>query len=864
MAIRGLDFGLIKCAAAGGLVMIGAISLAAAEDGPVCKLDAPSPMRGGSAAGQPIDFSPSARHFMEGEAPLGPVRAFAPGTDTSLCQSWEPTIAVDPNNPRTVAVAQFLTIQVSFDGGDNFNLTVTAPGTNPGGDPALAFDSQGRLFITYLCSPGAGRDVCISGYACDATNGTCTAIAGTQAVNVSVAAGIGGNNADKEWLAADWRTTSAFQDRLYVVWTRLDTNPWSIWTSWSSDQGQNWSAAQQISANDEGTVWPSHVAVGPAGAVYAAWHSQTGFLDPSGGDVPDGVTGQIVLRRSDNGGVLWQARAFPYPAGQADASFNVQHEANGVIPGANMWLFGSGQPWILPDPLNASRVFVVASDDPDNDVDNGDASDVFIATSGDSGATWGAPTRVDQGPPGTFQIMPTAAINPVNGAIGVSYYDNRALADADLDGIFELDLLATFSTDGGVTWSTEVDINDGTIDPANANTCRFCGSDAVSNQTCGTPACPAPGTTRIGEYNGLAYGECTLHAVWADDATCGGDYDTFYDRDPNLGGDTTAPAVTCPADMEAIECTGPDGAAVTYDVPEATDACDVAVDVVCTPPPGSTFPLGETEVTCTATDNAGNATACAFTVTVVDTTAPVLSEVTVSRPLLWPPNHRLVDEEVLYTVQDTCDPSPSCALSVASDEPINGTGDGDAAPDWIVLDAHHLQLRSERAGGGDGRTYTVTVSCEDDDENAAQDEVLVGVPHDQSGQAKAMAGFAGSGRSLIASESTLEIGLLSSTGVEPGAIDVRTIQAGNTAGVLDAIDYRRADVGCDGRTDLIVTFSADAVRDLQRLAKDVPVAIRYEDLDGNGFLVLDLFDLGDPEKEQICSQPVRREVRLLP
>ena len=65
---------------------------------------------------------------------------------------------------------------------------------------------------------------------------------------------------------------------------------------------------------------------------------------------------------------------------------------------------------------------------------------------------------------------------------------------------------------------------------------------------------------------------------------------------------------------------------MTYDVPTATDACDAAVEVVCTPPSGSTFPFGDTEVTCTATDNAGNATVCEFTVTVVDTTPPVLSE----------------------------------------------------------------------------------------------------------------------------------------------------------------------------------------------------------------------------------------------
>jgi hypothetical protein len=817
-----------------GLVLAGALPVTIAGDGPVCR----QPLAGGSGSGQPIELDLSIAPIdRAGELPRGPVSSFAPGTDTSLCMSWEPTIAVDPNAPRTVAVAQFLTIQVSFDGGGTFPFSVTAPSTNPGGDPSLAFDSQGRLFITYLCSPGAGRDVCISGYTCDATTSTCTALAGTQAVNVSVASGIGGNNADKEWLAADWHAGSPSQDRLYVVWTRLDTNPWSIWTSWSSDQGQNWSAAQQLSANDEGTVWPSHVAVGPTGAVFAAWHSQTGFLDASGNDAPDGVSGQIVLRRSDDGGGLWQARTFPFPAGQADASFNVQHEANGVIPGANMWLFGSVQPWILPDPQDGTRVHVVASDDPDNDVDTGDASDVFLATSTDSGGTWGAPARVDQGPAGTFQIMPTAAINPVNGAIGVTWYDNRALADADGDGIFELDLLATFSTDGGLTWSPEVDINDGTIDPGTATTCRFCGSDAVTAQTCGTPACPAPGTVRIGEYNGVAYGECTLHAVWADDATCGGDFDTFYDRDPNLGGDTAAPAIACPADVKAVECTGPDGAVVSYDVPAASDVCDTAVDVVCSPPSGSTFPLGATEVTCTATDNAGNAADCTFSVTVLDTTPPVISDVTVSRPVLWPPNHKMVDEEIGYTAADTCDPTPSCGLSVASDEPIDGTGDGDTAPDWIVQDDHHLQLRGERAGGGDGRTYTITVTCADDSKNASDEDVPVEVPHDRSGKASGL--------------KTGEIAFLSSAGAEPGSIDAATVQAGSAAGILEAVARQWADLDCDGREDLLLTFPAEALAKLEKAADDL-VAIRYLDLAGRGYLVPSRLELAAPTKD-LCG-----------
>src|SRR5689334_6007828 len=38
-----------------------------------------------------------------------------------------------------------------------------------------------------------------------------------------------------------------------------------------------------------------------------------------------------------------------------------------------------------------------------------------------------------------------------------------------------------------------------------------------------------------------------------------------------------------------------------------------------------------------------------------------------------------------------------CALSVSSNEPTDGPGDGHTAPDWEVVDAHHVLLRAERA-----------------------------------------------------------------------------------------------------------------------------------------------------------------------
>ena len=68
--------------------------------------------------------------------------------------------------------------------------------------------------------------------------------------------------------------------------------------------------------------------------------------------------------------------------------------------------------------------------------------------------------------------------------------------------------------------------------------------------------------------------------------------------------DTTAPVLTVPADI-IVEATGPAGATVRWSV-SATDVVDGSVNPTCTPASGSTFALGTTTVTCSATDAAGN------------------------------------------------------------------------------------------------------------------------------------------------------------------------------------------------------------------------------------------------------------------
>ncbi len=68
--------------------------------------------------------------------------------------------------------------------------------------------------------------------------------------------------------------------------------------------------------------------------------------------------------------------------------------------------------------------------------------------------------------------------------------------------------------------------------------------------------------------------------------------------------DSQAPELTVPGDIN-IDATSIAGAVVNY-VASATDAVDPAPDVNCSQASGTTFAVGQTTVTCTATDEAGN------------------------------------------------------------------------------------------------------------------------------------------------------------------------------------------------------------------------------------------------------------------
>jgi hypothetical protein len=178
----------------------------------------------------------------------------------------------------------------------------------------------------------------------------------------------------------------------------------------------------------------------------------------------------------------------------------------------------------------------------------------------------------------------------------------------------------------------------------------------------------------------------------------------------------------------AILCSG--------DIP-ATAGGDAVILPDCEVPGG--LGLGMHTITLTADDGLNLPDSNDITVEVVDTTVPTIAPVA-SNYLLWPPNHVMIDIVIAANASDNSGLPVTLSAAITSNEPEDGLGDGDMAPDYtdavdIDIDQDtgmiYFQLRRERSGTGDGRTYTVVITAEDDSENVSVTSLDIKVPHDK-------------------------------------------------------------------------------------------------------------------------------------
>jgi len=257
--------------------------------------------------------------------------------DTAAAPQNEPAVAVDPTNAQRIVVGMndyvsrtwsctvdgtpcsalgdgYSGTYYSNDGGANWCCTPTDPshlGTeipgverltggiyDAGGDPSLAFNSQGVVFYA-----GLGFDRTAPPNTVAVNRGTFDgsgALSWSQPTFINPTTSPATLN-DKEWIAVDSHAGSPFQDRVYVSWTRFLFNPINgryvqspIAFAYSADDGATFSTPRLISGNvlyGQG----SHVMVGTDGTVYVLWDASTRLASLD----------SIWVVSSHDGGVTW-------------------------------------------------------------------------------------------------------------------------------------------------------------------------------------------------------------------------------------------------------------------------------------------------------------------------------------------------------------------------------------------------------------------------------------------------------------------------------------------------------------------------------------------------------------------------------
>jgi hypothetical protein len=423
-----------------GLVMVGGASSSPAEPGYDINTLAGKVASLNGTAGLQIRFSA----FIEEEAadpsalppasppitpafvlssPLDGTSVLAPNVtvnqDTAAATQNETAIAVDPNNPnRVVAAANDYTTRTwscvvngtpcsalgdgysgtyfSNNGGstwccsnsDPSHLGTLIPGVDhlaggqydAGGDPAVAFDSHGRVFYA-----GLGFDR--------------TSAPNTVAVNTGTFDGSGNltwsaptfiNQTtsptvlnDKEWIAADSDASSPFRDRVYVSFTRYLFNPQNgsyvqspIFFAYSTDHGATFSTPVNIGGNvlySQG----SRPMVGPDGSLYVIFEGSTRLAS---------LDSQWIVKSTD-GGLTWTKPTKIADVQDAIPIANAVYRddsfpAGAAAPNGDLYVAWSSQTSDTTGGLCPTRT------------NSGCHLAALYSKSTDGGATWSAPALV--------------------------------------------------------------------------------------------------------------------------------------------------------------------------------------------------------------------------------------------------------------------------------------------------------------------------------------------------------------------------------------------------------------------------------------------------------------------------------------
>jgi hypothetical protein len=463
-----------------------------------------------------------------------------------------------------------LGVAVSHDGGTTWQHTaVPLPaGYDEGAaNPIVHFDDQGHVFVSFMATtflgpkPGLTNPSIVNDLGVrertlgfQANNGVFVARSDDGGLTWGQPAAVATHGYDGQHqvpfdimpdLAID-----TFRDlpnglpnpnygNLYAVWSRYyppglfpgeptASGGSEIEIAVSHDGGRSWQTQLQLRAGSGAlvTVLPdsfhsgigppaglgasnwSHVSVGPEGDVYVA------LFD----------TGKFSVYHSTDGGQSFVRPDFTTGRGLPFANSSPTPYSPDGLPTNHFRLQVVRA--IAADPARPGSVYVAESDiDRDASGTIRDPGDVIFARSSDYGLTWQTTVRLGgqaasvlndendgqlaQGlrdDVASAQVMPRL-VTDAQGDVGVIWYDTRHDPANHL-----LDVYATFSTDGGQTFSPNVRVSDVSFD---ADAGKFIDAEGKTDYY-------------LGDFVGLDLASHTAYAAWTD--TRAGNQDVFFRR----------------------------------------------------------------------------------------------------------------------------------------------------------------------------------------------------------------------------------------------------------------------------------------------------------------------------------------------
>jgi hypothetical protein len=415
----------------------------------------------------PLAPPPEGPHGVPGAATAALFEGEVRVTSTPQWQN-EPALAVNPLNPDNLIAGSndyhyhgnggfvWVGLYTSHDGGDSWSeqpLPGTGGLTNPvggvlpypsAGDPIMAFDGLGTAYAGGIDFQGGQSWIFVSA----SPDGGDTWLQPTFPGGALSGFGF----QDKPDMAGDPTLPLA-----HVCWTDFGL-PAIVAAAGAAGA---WTPIVPIS--EVGPVQGCSIAVGGDSSVYVAYMRYSGCLS---------CGGSLKFTKAAPGGVGWSTPSTIV--------------ATQSVSGANFRI--NGFPSLAVDESGGASdgdLYVVWTDN------RAGSADVWLVKSTDAGATWSAPTRVNQDPGTAGQFQAAVAVGP-DGKVHVTFYDTR------LGGGYTY--WGATSEDGGATWR--------------------------ERPMASAPTPPTASAGFLGDYTDLQVGsDGVAHAVWADGRT--GDQDLW-------------------------------------------------------------------------------------------------------------------------------------------------------------------------------------------------------------------------------------------------------------------------------------------------------------------------------------------------